>query len=237
MNINNDINIYCDESCHLINDGYNIAVLGGISLERSKVRELNKKIRDIKIKHNIYKFAELKWVKVSINKIDMYKELIDLFFDYEDIYFRAVVVNNKSKVNLDAFGFTYDDWYYRVYYLVLKEMLDINYKYSIYLDIKDNKGFTRIEKLKDVLNGTLYNFYESTINNIQLLRSDQVEIMGLVDILIGAISYKNRKLNSNQGKNELIKYIESKINNRTLDVSSSKTEKKMNIFIWEPRNV
>lgn len=234
--MNNEVNVYCDESCHLINDGYNIAVLGGISIDKSKTREINTKIREIKRKHGIYKFAEIKWVKVSKNKIDMYKDLVDLFFDNDDIHFRAVVVNNKKKVKLDAFGFDYDDWYYRIYYLLLREVTEIDFKYYIYLDKKDNKGIERIEKLREVLHRSLYDFYESTIKNIQLLRSDQVEIMQLADLLIGAVAYKNRHLETNEGKVELVKYIEDKINHR-LDVSSSKAYRKFNIFVWEPRNV
>ncbi len=231
-----EINIYCDESCHLLNDGYNVAVLGALSIGKGKVREINERIREIKKKHGVYEHAEIKWVKVSINKIDMYKDLIDLFFEYKDIWFRAVVANNKSKINLDAFGFTYDDWYYRICYLLLREMTFISFKYNIYLDNKDTKGSQRIKKLSTVLDNSLFTFYETTINNVQLVRSDQIDIMGILDLLIGAVSYKNRGLTGNKGKTEIIEYIESKIN-RPLNVCSKREEKNVNIFLWEPRDV
>lgn len=231
-----EINVYCDESCHLENDDNNVMVMGSISLEKEAVQAINKRIKEIKIKHNVYKYAELKWTKVSKSKIEMYKEIVDLFFEYDDILFRAVIATGKQELSLSKFSITYDDWYYRIYYLLLKNIISIDYRYSIFLDIKDTNGSVKVEKLKSVLNRTLYDFYESTVHNIQLVRSDQIEIMGLTDLFIGAISYKNRGLCSNEAKVELIKYIESKANVR-LNLSTTKAERKFNIFKWSPRHV
>ena len=46
-------NFYCDESCHLPNDGNKIMVLGGIWCPKEKTREINDRIRDIKSKYEI----------------------------------------------------------------------------------------------------------------------------------------------------------------------------------------
>jgi hypothetical protein len=76
-----EINIYCDESCHLEHDSSNAMVIGAISCDKDIASEINKRIKSIKQKHHVYKYAEIKWVKVSKSKIEMYKELIDLFLN------------------------------------------------------------------------------------------------------------------------------------------------------------
>ncbi len=54
-------------------------------------------------------------------------------------------------------------------------MIDIDHIYYIYADIKDTKGSEKIRKLKQVLNNAVGYFYDETINNIQLVRSDQIQ--------------------------------------------------------------
>ena len=66
-------NIYCDESCHLENDGKPIMLLGGIWCPIEEVKRLAAELRDIK---NRYKATgELKWTKVSKARQDFYLEV------------------------------------------------------------------------------------------------------------------------------------------------------------------
>lgn len=231
----NEYNIYCDESCHLPNDNTDLMVIGGVTCPKEKTEYINKAIRDIKEYYGVYKFAEIKWTKVSASKCDMYKELVNLFFDNSYLNFRAVVALKKSKLNLKKFGLTYDDWYQRIYFLTLREMIDIGNKYNVYVDIKDTKGSEKIDTLKNILNNVTSNyFYDETVKNIQLVRSDQIQLLQLADLLIGAVSYKNRGLKENKAKIELIKQIEKRAG-RSLDFNSPKDETKFNIFKWQPR--
>ncbi len=230
-------NIYCDESCHLPNDDSEVMVIGGISCPQEKVDELNRKIRQIKVKHHVYKHAEIKWTKVSNSKLDMYKELVDLFFEYTFLSFRAVVATNKNNLNFDVYdNLTYDDWYYRIYYLVLNHMIDIDHQYNIYVDIKDTNSRNKVLKLQEVLNRSLYQFSNEVVKNIQEVRSDQIQLLQLTDLFIGALSYCNRKLNTNSAKMQLIDYISEKALHG-LNYSTRKSEEKFNIFLWSPRNV
>lgn len=232
-----EYNIYCDESCHLPNDDADIMVIGGLSCPKEKTEIINKIIRQIKENHGVYKFAEIKWTKVSESKYEMYKDLIDLFFDNSFLKFRSVVALQKKELNLKFFKLSHDDWYQRIYFLTLREMIEIGNKYYIYADIKDTKGTEKIEKLKDVLNIAIGRyFYNETVVNVQLVRSDQIQLLQLADLLIGAVSYKNRKMDGNPAKVRLIEYIEAKIS-RNLNISSPKDESKLNIFMWKPSEV
>lgn len=229
-----EYNIYCDESCHLPHDNVDLMVIGGISCPKEKAEFINKAIRDIKVKNGVYKFAEIKWTKVSESKYKMYEELVDLFFDTSYLTFRAIVALNKSHLNYEKFHLTHDDWYQRIYYLTLREVIDIGNDYHIYVDIKDTKGSEKIDQLKDVLNNVVGYFYDETVKNIQLVRSDQIQLLQLADLFIGAVSYSNRGLKANPAKLKLIEHIEEK-SNRILTKSTPKSEEKINIFKWLPK--
>ncbi len=231
-----ECNIYCDESCHLPHDNSDLMVIGGISCPKDKAEYINKAIRDIKIANGVYEFAEIKWTKVSMSKYKMYEELVDLFFDNTFLSFRAVVALNKSHLNYKKFHLSHDDWYQRIYFLTLREMIDIGHIYHVYVDIKDTKGSEKIDKLREVLNNVVGYFYEETVKNIQLLRSDQVQLLQLADLFIGAVSYSNRGLDSNPAKMQLIQHIEE-VGGRSLKITSPKSESKINIFRWLPKEV
>ena len=96
-----EYNIYCDESCHLENDSQKAMVLGAIWCEKRKVREIAKRLKEIKHKHNFDSNFEIKWTKVSKSKVDFYLDIIDYFFDDDDLKFRGVVVPNKKNLNHD----------------------------------------------------------------------------------------------------------------------------------------
>ncbi len=231
-----EYNIYCDESCHLPHDDSDLMVIGGIACPKSKAEYINKAIREIKVRNGVFAFAEIKWTKVSESKYKMYEELVDLFFDNAFLNFRAVVALNKSRLNYDKFHLTHDDWYQRIYYLTLREMIDIGDVYHVYVDIKDTKGAKKVNQLKDVLNNVVGYFYDETVRNIQLVRSDQIQLLQLADLFIGAVCYSNRGLTANPAKIKLINHIEEK-SGRSLDKKTPKAERKMNIYKWMPTEV
>lgn len=232
-------NVYCDESCHLQNDGNDIMVIGGVFCSKTKVKKINRDIRKIKEKHNIGPNAEVKWHKVSNNKLEFYKELIEYFFDNDELHFRCVIAPEKQNLNLEKYSLTYNDWYYRIYYLLLKEIVsNVDDEYYIYMDIKDTRGGEKVKKLKDVLNNLLYAFYDDVVKNIQLVRSDEIEIIQLSDILIGAVSYVNRNLNNtSNGKAEIINLLMEKTGQSLKFTTSPKIfHNKFDIFRWKPRS-
>lgn len=231
-----EYNIYCDESCHLPNDDADLMVIGGISCPKEKTEFINRAIREIKVRNGVYEFAEIKWTKVSESKYQMYKELVDLFFDNSFLNFRAVVALNKSQLDYEKFHLSHDDWYQRIYYLTLREMIDIGHVYYVYADIKDTKGSQKVNQLKEVLNNVVGYFYDETVKNIQLVRSDQIQLLQLADLFIGAVCYENRGLKGNPAKVRLINHIEERWE-RSLSKTSPKAENKVNIFKWTPREV
>ena len=58
-------------------------------MKRNIGKKFLKKLEKIKIKHNIGKNSEIKWSRISMNKINFYKEIIDYFF--KDEYYHLEV--------------------------------------------------------------------------------------------------------------------------------------------------
>lgn len=233
-----EINIYCDESCHLQNDGQKVMVWGGVICPHNKTKEVFKRIREIKKKHklknkyNKNNRFEMKWTKISSSKLDFYLDIIDYFFDNSDLSFRGLLVPNKDILDFSN-DEDFDEFYYKMYYIMLKTIFKPNNRYNIYLDIKDTNGTRKIEKLKECLEKKLsqqYSFRGKIINRIQEVKSYQVELVQLSDLIIGAISYINRQMDDSNAKKKFI----SRINERgyILTKSTLLREEKFNLFKW-----
>jgi hypothetical protein len=224
-------NVYCDESCHLENDHQPAMVLGAVWCPLKKARDIAIRIREIKAHHNMGPGFEIKWTKVSPAKTGFYLDIIDYFFSERNLHFRALIVPDKSKLQHESFDQTHDDWYYKMYFDMLKVILSPKAEYRIYLDIKDTRSATKITRLHNVLSNNLYDFSRNIIGRVQTVRSHEVEILQLTDLLIGAISYINRRLSTSVAKQELIKRIQER-SHYSLTRTTLLRENKFNLFRW-----
>lgn len=226
-------NIYCDESCHLEHDGQSAMVLGALWCPLDKTREIAVRIREIKRKHAVAPAFEVKWTKVSPGKKQLYLDLLDYFFDDDDLHFRGLVVPDKTKLNHAAFpGQDHDAWYYKMYFDMLKVILSPKGRYRIYLDIKDTRGAEKVKKLHDVLCNNLYDFSREIVERVQLVHSHEIEQLQLADLLIGAVSYMNRGLHSNAGKQALVDRMRQR-SGYSLTKTTLLREDKVNLFRWQ----
>src|SRR5437868_2155138 len=106
-----EINIYCDESCHLEHDGHPVMLLGAVWCPLVHVREVSRDIRQIKQKWGAT--AEMKWVKVSPVGIDFYREVLEYFFSHKELRFRCLAVSDKLKLDHSYFNRgSHDSFYY-----------------------------------------------------------------------------------------------------------------------------
>lgn len=183
-----EFDIYCDESCHLINDKSDVMLLGAVWFPDVKKQEIFSRIKEIKNAHNITN-AEIKWNKVSPNKIDFYLDLVNYFFDDDDLRYRCLIVPNKSALDHSKFNQTHDVFYYKMYFNLIKTILSPESSYNIYLDIKDTRSQEKVIKLHDVLASSQYDFQKRIIRKIQQVRSHEVQALQITDVLTGALSY------------------------------------------------
>ena len=229
-----DYNIYCDESCHLEHDNQKAMVLGAVWVPFQKKNDMFKRLREIKAEHRLSSSLELKWNKVSEGKYAYYKDIVNYFFDNNDLHFRALIVPDKNELKHELFDQTHDQFYYKMYFDLLKTILIPDCSYNIYIDIKDTQGEQKVKKMHEVLCNSQYDFSYEVIKKVQQVRSHEVELIALADFFTGALSYFHRGLSASQSKLKLIDKIKER-SGYTLQRSTLYKEDKFNIFIWKPQ--
>lgn len=227
-----ELNVYCDESCYLEKDSSKYMVLGSIICPKQKVKEVTLYIKELKKKYGIKNHCELKWVKISPSKIDFYKELLNYFFIEDDLNFRGIICN-KSILNHNKFNQTHDDWYYKMYYDMLKYIFIPENSYYIYADIKDTHSYSKLQILSNYLKFNMPDYNGKVIKNVQPIRSHESSLMQLSDILIGALSYYYRELNTSSAKLKIIDILKKK-SRYGIDVTTPYHYRKFNLLVWNP---
>lgn len=224
-------NIYCDESCHLEHDGQKAMAIGGVWCPEERKDEIFRRIREIKVEHGLSRWMEIKWNKVSDGQLDFYMDVVNYFFDNSDLHFRVLVVPDKQMLRHGVFNQTHDTFYYKMYFDMLKTLFEPGYGYNIYVDIKDTRGQKKVEKLHEILCNNHYDFNREMIRRVQQVRSEEVELVAVADLLTGAVSYLHRGLEASAAKLRLIERIRSR-SGYDLMRSTLYRENKFNVFVW-----
>jgi hypothetical protein len=206
-------------------------VLGAVWCPLEKTHEISERIRETKQGFGLPRDFEIKWVKVSPGRLDFYHSILDYFFDDDDLHFRALIVPDKSQLRHAEFKQTHDEWYYKMYFDMLKVILSPDASYRIYLDIKDTKSADKVHKLHEVLSNEKYDFRREIVERVQTVRSEEVELLQLADLLIGIVSYTNRGLYTSKAKTSLIDRMRQRSGYK-LTQTTLLRENKVNLFHW-----
>ena len=217
-------NLYCDESTHLIHDGHPYMLLSYISIAYPQIRLAKEEIKAIKRKFNYTE--ELKWTNVHSATYKVYAELVDWFF-MNDLEFRAVVVD-KSQIDEKRADYSFNDFYFRMYFQLLHTKVDFQNRYNVFLDIKDTCSGEKLEKMKKIMS------YNSSIGTLQLIPSRESVFIQLADVLMGAINY-NLRIQKGDVKGNVIaklKLIEKikRHSNISLNTTTPLSRNKFNLF-------
>lgn len=228
-----EINIYCDESNHLESDKKPM-VLGALYCPRQKAATVNSRIREIKTEHGIPENYEIKWTKVSKKYIQFYYDLLSYFFDIDDIGIRVLVASKKG-LDHKKHNQSHDDWYNKMYFQLLTKIIQSESTYRICLDRKDTLGKERVNKLREVLCNKEFDFKREIIKEIREVHSDQVQMVQVIDLIIGAVQFNlcsKDPAKENQTKRQIVEHLKKK-SGRTLTVNTLPSEFKFNLFFWE----
>ncbi|MBU2783476.1 DUF3800 domain-containing protein [Acidithiobacillus caldus] len=223
--------IYCDESCHLENDGMKAMALGALWCPADERKSLSRKIKEIKAEYGMPPGFEIKWVKISPGKLSFYQAILDLFFDEAMLHFRGLVVPDKQLLDHGRFAQSHDDFYYKQWYTLLNRLINRDNRYRIFLDIKDTRGRRKVAKLHEVLCNANYDFDRGIIESIEQVQSHDVPLLQLTDLLIGALTYVHRGLQGNSAKQALIEQMQRR-SGLSLKQSSAWQAEKFNLLVW-----
>lgn len=225
-------NVYCDESCHLEHDGVPVMAWGAVTCPQGEVRAIAEAIRALKSAHGLKPAFEAKWTKVSPAKAGFYLALIDLFLADDRMRFRGLLVPDKAQLDHARFDQSHDEWYYKMYYTMLRPIFAAPHRYRIYLDVKDTRGGPKARKLHDVLANSLFDFERQTVERVQQVRSHESELLQIADLLIGALTYVNRGLATSPAKTAIIDRLRATLGQQALSRTSTFAATKFNILVW-----
>jgi len=226
------IHVYCDESCHLENDGQRAMVLGALWCPANRRKQLADKVRALKRLHGLNDRFEVKWVKVSPARLEFYRDLLSLFFEDPFLAFRGLIIPDKRMLNHGKFQQSHDDFYYKQWYILLNRLIEPKRRYRIFLDIKDTRSANKIRKLHEVLCNGSYDFNQSIIQSVESVQSSDVALLQLADLLIGALGYKHRHLFGSKAKSNLVSHLQA-LSGLSLEKNTLVREEKFNLFIWK----
>lgn len=229
------INVYCDESCHVEHDGIPVMVWGAVWCEVEYTRSLVDQLRAIKRRHGMSEAFEIKWTKASPAKIALYTDIIEYFLSDQRLKFRGLLVPDKSVIDHGRFNQNHNDWYYKMYFNMLKYMISPANRYRIYLDVKDTRGGPKTRELHDVLCNNIYDFNRSAVERVEQIRSHESELLQVADLLIGAVGYANRGLSGNAAKRAVIAKLTDRLGSKALTHTSPFSNTKFNLLVWNPQ--
>ncbi|MEO6286661.1 MAG: DUF3800 domain-containing protein [Dyadobacter sp.] len=222
-----DFEVYCDESgleALTRKDAHLYTGIGGIWIPSDCRDALKHGIAEIKEKHKVY--GELKWQKFSPAYYELYKDVIDFFFQSNFIRFRVVLI---EATKVDHIKFNNQDaelGFYKFYYQLLQHWIfDFN-NYDIFLDLKVNRNKGRLRELEKVLDNANLT---SDIKQVQGLPSEQSVGIQLADVLTGLVVAKFNGEITSKGKLSLIEYVEKAHLSRSIS-PTGKWEEKLNVF-------
>jgi hypothetical protein len=236
------INIYCDESRQTA-DRY--MVLGGLITLRDDEDAFQKAMQLYRQSNNMQ--AELKWTKVSDQKIKEYTALMDLYFSLSrSFHFKAIIIDtqevdhkryNKSDAELGFYKLMYQFLLHSFgAYLIPSDQC------IIHLDQRTTSKY-KLSTLCAILNNGLkkkYGLENKPVRNVQGLNSKDNDFIQVADILMGAIGYEmngaHTRTNAKRAKVALAETIAHKAGLVNLQQPTPRSSKHFSIWHFHFRN-
>lgn len=194
--------IYCDESVakgKYFSDFYGGALVRSTDLVEI-IQALNAK------KKELHLFNEIKWVKVTENYLDKYKQVMDLFFRFiaQDKVKIRIMFRQNAQVPIHIGEQQKDHKFHMLYYQFVKHAFGLRYHQAK----PDNRTYVRLyfDKLPDTelkneeFKSFIYGLQSLDIfrqAKIKIRREDIVEIdsrdhviLQCMDIVLGAVAFR-----------------------------------------------
>jgi len=206
--------IYCDES-RQTKDRF--MVIGGIIIPEENVEVFNQTMEKFRQEENMR--AELKWSKVTNQKLAKYLRFVDYFFalnNTDKLHFHATVIDNHR---MDYKRFSKGDreeGFYKFYYELLLQSFgrhaDSHSKLFIYFDYRTTNY--PLKTLKETLNRGMRRRWKLNTDIIKVIEPRRAKLTNLIqmtDIMLGAIGFQKNGfdllVNSRQAKIDLANHI------------------------------
>lgn len=229
--------ISCDISGEQKKDRY--LVLGSAWIPKEQLPKYEEAVCFFRIKNKLW--GEIKWLKIEPQKINEFKEFLNISLQKFPFEIKIIVRDKKIKVPKGRFrnkGEMKSTFYYELINNHMKRALSRNSKITSFDVLLDKEGELRNQSLnlKSCLQFSLIrNGVKQSISHLSQCDSKICSALQLCDLVIGAVSAKLNQpsIKISKSKKEIIKYIE-KILNHSLDKPTLPSSVKFNLWIWRP---
>lgn len=212
-------------------------------MSRQDIPKFNETMKKYRLEQNMN--AELKWSKVSSQKLNEYKRFVDYFFALNNtglIHFHSMIIDNHQ-INYKKYSKGDKDLgFYKFYYQLLLHCFGSNYctntngrKLIVHLDERTTKY--KLSTLKTVLNNGINKKYGNSSKpfvSIEPIDSKKSDLLQLSDIILGAMGYEKNGYHllaeSKQSKIELVNYITNSAG--LINISNNTKRSNIRFTIW-----
>lgn len=178
---------------------------------------LDSKIRVVRERNNFY--DEIKWNTLSKAKINVIKEIVETVFETPGIYFSCIVIN-KDGIKFEE---DFDNNPYKAYQIFTEELLKQSIGESEILTVLADYVTTpkNIRFEIDVKHGLNKALSRLAVGGIHRVDSKGVNIIQIVDLLIGAVVYCYKKdlklVSGDKNKIKVLNLILNKLNKKNFE--------------------
>ena len=260
------IRIYSDESRH---KNERFLLLAGIWVPEENVQIVEDSILALRQKYGYTNstgkktdfLGEFKWTKVSDKYMPIYKELVDLFFEWtnQDVLRSCTMLVDTQDPMVVAHSNIKKEGYFKLLYQLYYHNSHIPAIYKIFPDRITNPTQRKVnfetldscleaalhKKFAPLLNPTDRPSIRGFINNITPIDSKSTPFIQSIDVIMGALGYLQnglfRKPDAKKAKVELMKYVFDKlIYSGTMKFDGKNymvvRSTKFNIWLFRPNN-
>lgn len=232
--------VFCDESRQAAE---RFMVLGGIVIPKTLLQVFNDSMALFRDQQRMH--AELKWQKVSNQKLSEYRCFVDHFFalnNSKQAYFNSLIVDSHQVHNHEFNQGSREVGFYKFYYQLLLHCFghklcshDPGAKIHVIMDHRTTSY--RLEDLRQILNNGMKSRYGISTRpfiTVEPRDSKESEVLQINDILLGAVGFQKNGLHliagSRPAKIELANYIAKEAGLPNLKESTPRSQKRFTIW-------
>ncbi|MEM9837855.1 MAG: DUF3800 domain-containing protein [Pseudomonadota bacterium] len=239
-----DYVFFADEA-GISNDRF--TVVGGISIHRNNIDEVHAAIADYRQNANMK--AELKWSKISNQKLSEYQELVDYFFalnSTDAVHFNAIIFDSHQWNHNVYNGGDSDVGLSKLYYqLALHKFIKLcgqDCEKSLAICVDKRNSSTSLIELKNMLNAAAardFGYKHQPLKQLVPWDSKLDDILQMNDVILGAVcaarNGKHKLPKTRAAKREIAKTVLEKSGLNTFDLDSPRNIHRFGIWNMRPR--
>lgn len=218
-------------------------VLGGLIVEQSALPEIEATIKKFRTETGM--FAELKWTKVTNQKVAEYKRLVEYLFallNTDILHFHCITIDNHQVDHRKFNKGNKELGFYKFYYQLLLHCFGKRYcdperndRFITHLDHRNTSY--KIGTLKNVLNNGMSSKFAIATRpfvSIEPKNSKDSELIQINDIILGAIGFQKNSYDllphSRKAKKDLVALIAKEAGLRNLKEDTAWANRRFTIW-------